>query len=107
MILSHYDFVSNKKLMLDANKAIELIVKHNISKYNNAFEFDGIFSIDLEMTERVLIVAQRAGDASLEHGMLYPYTTADMINAAITENKDAVIWLKIHPDVLSGKKNLI
>ena len=54
--------------------------------------------------DRVLIIAQTAGDASLEYGMLDEYTTEDMINAAIEENPDAKVYLKVHPDVLSGKK---
>ncbi|MBD3843400.1 MAG: capsular polysaccharide biosynthesis protein, partial [Campylobacterales bacterium] len=40
MILSTYDFENNSKLMSDASRAIELIVKHQISKYNNAKDTD-------------------------------------------------------------------
>lgn len=105
-ILNSYDFASDKELMHKASKAIELIRYHKISKYNNATELDYeiLNRVQKDKLGRVLVIAQTAGDASLEYGMLQPYTTADMINAAITENPHATIWLKIHPDVLSGKK---
>lgn len=113
MILSSYDFTSDEKLMGDARRAMELIVEHNISKYNDTPEDISVIPnlignldprVMPENEKKVLIIAQTAGDASLEYGMLQPYTTDDIINAAITENPDATIWLKIHPDVLSGKK---
>lgn len=104
-ILNNYNFSADKELMNDARRAISLIVEHNISKYNNASdkipsqilndEYDG---------KRVLVIAQTAGDASLKYGMLDDYTTDNMINAAFAENPHAKIYLKVHPDVLSGKK---
>jgi len=57
-----------------------------------------------EIKKRVLVIAQTAGDASLKYGMLDDYTTDDMISSAISENPDATVYLKVHPDVLSGKK---
>lgn len=105
-ILNSYNFACDEKLMADAHRAMELIKKYNISKYNNAAELDCeiLSQVNEDKVGRVLIIAQTAGDASLEYGMLQPYTTADMVNAAIAENPHATIWLKIHPDVLSGKK---
>ncbi|MDK9693204.1 MAG: capsular polysaccharide biosynthesis protein, partial [Sulfurimonas sp.] len=102
-----YDFANDIKLMSDARCAIAFLVEHNISKYNNALEMDVSFLFCESKTlfpKRVLIIAQTAGDASLEYGMLEDYTTQDMINVALSENPDARIYLKIHPDVLSGKK---
>ena len=91
--------------MDDAHRAISLIVEHNVSKYNNA----SIKIRDQVLCEehngtRVLVIAQTAGDASLKYGMLDDYTTGNMIDAAIEENPHAKIYLKVHPDVLSGKK---
>ena len=109
-ILNTYDFASDVKLMIDAKKAIKLLVEHNISKYNSASEIDDRFRIKYGMTgdenseKKVLVIAQTAGDTSLEYGMLNDYTTEDMLNAALSENPDAKVYLKIHPDVLSGKK---
>lgn len=115
-ILNEYDFVGDVKLMDDAKAAIEFMQEHHISKYNNATEVaDEIlnrvqddantsFRATTRNLKRVLIIAQTAGDASLEYGMLDGYTTDDVINAALSENPDAHIYLKVHPDVLSGKK---
>lgn len=117
-ILNSYDFAADEKLMDDARRAIGLIVEHNISKYNNAsseipnqvghpkgISFranDGVGVGNDEL--RVLVIAQTAGDASLKYGMLDDYTTNNMIDAAIEENPHAKIYLKVHPDVLRGKK---
>jgi capsular polysaccharide export protein len=102
-ILNTYDFSSDMKLMYDAKKAIELIVDNCISKYNHGTEEIPKYILEDE-TRKVLIVAQTAGDASLVYGMLQDFTTHDMIEAAIKENPDAIIYIKMHPDVLSGKK---
>lgn len=101
-ILNEYDFARDEKLMHDAKEAIEFIKKHNISKYNYAPDIDSNYFLDNE--KRVLIIAQSAGDSSLKYGRGYEYSTDDIIKAAIQENKDSRIYLKIHPDVLTGKK---
>lgn len=101
-LLNNYDFAADTALMAEAGKAIELIKQYNISKYNSAPDVDeGFFGDDVY---RVLIIAQTARDASLKYGMLDGYTTDDMITAAIEENPGAKVYLKVHPDVLSGKK---
>jgi capsular polysaccharide export protein len=101
-ILNEYDFKSDNELMQKASRSISLIKKYHISKYNNAPDItEGYFAPD---EERVLVIAQTAGDASLEYGMLKEFTTQEIVNAAIDENPNAVIYIKIHPDVLSGKK---
>ena len=101
-ILNSYDFQSDEKLMLQAREAIALIQKHHISKYNNAKDLpQNYFSQD---EQRVLVIAQTAGDASLKYGMLENFTTDEMIESALRENPDATVYVKVHPDVLSGKK---
>lgn len=105
-ILNAYDFSNDTKLIDDAKVAMEFVRKHHISKYNNAPEVvnEILNQVHDEKISRVLIIAQTAGDASLEYGMLDSYTTDDMINAALSENPDAHVYLKVHPDVLSNKK---
>ncbi|RLA84213.1 MAG: capsular polysaccharide biosynthesis protein, partial [Epsilonproteobacteria bacterium] len=101
-ILNSYNFSSDTKLMVDARKAIKIILESNISKYNSSsLEVPKEF---LKDELRVLVIAQTQGDASLQYGMLDNYTTEDMIEAAIDENPNATVYLKVHPDVLSGKK---
>ena len=105
-ILNEYDFASDTKLMDDAKRAIAFILEYNISKYNNAPEVahEILNQVQDDKSSKILIIAQTAGDASLKYGMLDNYTTGDMINVALSENPDAHVYLKVHPDVLSGNK---
>ncbi|HEC1759533.1 TPA: capsular polysaccharide biosynthesis protein [Campylobacter lari] len=99
-ILNTYEF--NSKELEQAKKAIELIKKEKLSKYNNNLCIPkGFFS---GSEERVLIITQVANDASLKFGLADNFSTQDIINDAIKENPNAKVYIKIHPDVLSGKK---
>jgi capsular polysaccharide export protein len=101
-LLNSYDFAADEALMAKARKAMELMRKHRVSKYNHAPDIGpAAFSSD---EKRVLVVAQTAGDASLRYGLAERFTTDEMIDAAIAENPGAQVYLKVHPDVLSGKK---
>ena len=102
-ILKTYDFKSDVELMKKASEAIELIKSYNISKYNHTIDMKDSYFKSSE--NRVLIIAQTFGDSSLEYGILDNYTTHDMIQDALNENEDSQIYIKIHPDVLSGKKD--
>ncbi|MCV3422606.1 capsular polysaccharide biosynthesis protein [Campylobacter lari] len=100
-ILNTYEFSYEE--LEQAKKTIELIKKEKLSKYNN-----NNLCIPKELfnanEERVLIITQVANDASLEFGLADGFSTQDIINDAIKENPNAKIYIKIHPDVLSGKK---
>ncbi|EAK0440255.1 capsular polysaccharide biosynthesis protein [Campylobacter lari] len=99
-ILNTYEFSSEE--LEQAKKAIELIKKEKLSKYNNNFCVPKkLFDAN---EERVLIITQVANDASLKFGLADNFSTQDMINDAIKENPNAKVYIKIHPDVLSGKK---
>ncbi|EGO4877225.1 capsular polysaccharide biosynthesis protein [Campylobacter lari] len=99
-ILNTYKFSSEE--LEQAKKAIELIKKEKLSKYNNNL------CVPRELfgsnEERVLIITQVANDASLKFGLAGSFSTQDIINDAIKENPNAKVYIKIHPDVLSGKK---
>ncbi|EAL7805080.1 capsular polysaccharide biosynthesis protein [Campylobacter jejuni] len=98
-LLNTYEFKDEE--IKQAKKAIELIKKYKISKYNNNLDIpDDYFQKD---EKRVLIITQTANDASLEFGLAKD-KTVDMIKDAIKENPDSKIYIKIHPDVLNGKK---
>ncbi|MDO6828654.1 glycosyltransferase [Poseidonibacter sp. 1_MG-2023] len=101
-ILNTYNFSSDKKLMNKAKEAISLIKKYHISKYNNSKDIAENYFLKDE--KRVLIIAQTAGDSSLEYGNGNTFSTEEIISKACEENPDSKIYLKIHPDVLSGKK---
>ncbi|EAJ6945608.1 capsular polysaccharide biosynthesis protein [Campylobacter jejuni] len=99
-LLNTYEFKDEE--IKQAKKAIELIKKYEISKYNNNLDIpDDYFQKD---EKRILIITQTANDASLEFGLAKDFKTVDMIKDAIKENPDSKIYIKIHPDVLSGKK---
>ncbi|ECP5247109.1 capsular polysaccharide biosynthesis protein [Campylobacter lari] len=99
-ILNSYEFSAEE--LEQAKKAIELIKKEKLSKYNNNLCIPKeLFSAN---EERVLIITQVANDASLKFGLASSFSTQDMINDAIKENPNAKVYIKIHPDVLSGKK---
>ncbi|MCV3463912.1 capsular polysaccharide biosynthesis protein [Campylobacter lari] len=99
-ILNTYGFSTEE--LEQAKKAIELIKKEKLSKYNNNLCLPKELFNDNE--ERVLIITQVANDASLKFGLADSFLTQDIINEAIKENPNAKIYIKIHPDVLSGKK---
>lgn len=101
-LLNSYDFTKNDQLLQEAKKAIELLKKYELSKYNNGLKISNDFFKD--KNKRILIITQSANDASLKHGLIKQYETLDLINDAIKENEGASIYLKIHPDVLTGKK---
>lgn len=101
-ILNEYDFQSDTQLMSIAKEARAKIVEHKISKYNNFKEVD--LSYLNNKKKKVLIVAQTYGDSSLEYGLGYTFSTKEMIDDAIKDNPNAEIYIKIHPDVLTGKK---
>ncbi|EEP1957324.1 capsular polysaccharide biosynthesis protein [Campylobacter lari] len=99
-ILNTYKFSYEE--LEQAKKVIELIKTEKLSKYNNNLCIPKeLFSAN---EERVLIITQVANDASLKFGLAEDFSTQDMINEAIKENPNAKIYIKIHPDVLSGKK---
>lgn len=99
-LLNIYEFKDEE--IKQAKKAIELIKKYKISKYNNNLDIpDDYFQKD---EKRVLIITQTANDASLEFGLAKDFKTVDMIKDAIKENPKSKIYIKIHPDVLSAKK---
>ncbi|MCP3921802.1 MAG: capsular polysaccharide biosynthesis protein [Desulfobacterales bacterium] len=102
-ILNTHNFQNDKELIDQARKSISLIKRHHISKYNASpdLENDQFQETD---KKRILIIAQTAGDMSLQYGLGNNFSTNDIINAAINENPDAEIFIKIHPDVIAGKK---
>ncbi|HEH3649198.1 TPA: capsular polysaccharide biosynthesis protein [Campylobacter jejuni] len=99
-ILNTYEFSS--KELEQAKTAIGLIKKEKLSKYNNNLCLPKELFSGSE--ERVLIITQVANDASLKFGLADSFSTQDIINEAIKENLNAKVYIKIHPDVLSGKK---
>jgi capsular polysaccharide export protein len=103
-ILNTYDFSSDVRLLTTAAKAMALMRRYHISKYNNAPNVpEGFFQNDTK--PKILVIAQTSGDASLVYGLGNVFSTKQMIDDAIKENPSSSVYIKIHPDVLAGKKS--
>lgn len=94
----------DKKALLEAEKALKLIVEHNISKFN--YQPDAESSIlKGNNRKKILVIDQTFNDLSVILGMADKETFLHMLNTALSENPEADIYVKIHPDVICGKKN--
>ena len=83
-------------------RAQELIIRwrhHHVSKYNHLPEYTGALPDNY-----VLLADQTFGDASLRYGQASPQTFTQMLQAALATYPESVIVVKIHPDVLAGRK---
>lgn len=52
----------------------------------------------------MLVIDQTFGDMAVKYGQASEVDFNKMLETAISENPEAQIWVKTHPDVLSGKK---
>jgi capsular polysaccharide export protein len=89
----------SNELIEKAKEAIKLIKKYKISKYN----LSPMKLPKLSSKKKVLVIAQTANDNSLKYSRALEFSPEAMIKAALEEN-EAEVYVKIHPDVLSGKK---
>ncbi|MTW22671.1 capsular polysaccharide biosynthesis protein [Allochromatium palmeri] len=70
-----------------------------VSKYNHLREEQAPLPYPA-----VLVVDQTFGDPAITHGLADPTRFQHLLDAALDENPDATILLKIHPDVFAGRK---
>jgi len=70
-----------------------------VSKYNHARD-------DFATTgpDGVLVVDQTYGDASVTCGGAGIHSFQEMLSCALAENPDNTVFLKVHPDVIAGRK---
>lgn len=73
--------------------------RERVSKYNHAREQPRPAD-----QPYVLVVDQTAGDASIHYGMAGAPSFLRMLDAAMDEHPDLPIVLKVHPDVIEGRK---
>jgi len=86
--------------------AMKLLREKRLSKYNNSTIQD-VTELGLRSTQpedRVLVIDQTAGDASIEGAMAGEETFVTMLEAAVVENPGAEILLRIHPETMLGRK---
>ena len=67
-LLNNYDFRSDKKLIEKAKKALNLIRKYKLSKYNNGSIITKDYFKNCSR-EKVLIIDQNKNDLSLKYGL--------------------------------------
>lgn len=96
-----HDRAANHALVAESKEAIHTIVTEDLSKYNQAPAFMAGESLTSNL---VLVVDQTFGDMSVTYGNAAAEDFAAMLEAAIEENPSSTIWVKVHPDVLEGKK---
>lgn len=87
-------------LVQEAQRAAAFIVENDLSKYNHAACFD-----ETHHTDVTLVVDQTFGDISVTLGGATERQFAAMLSCARKEHPHSEIWIKTHPDVLTGKKN--
>lgn len=84
-----------------------MLVREGITKYNhyadNALPPEITKRLD-DSRPRVLVIDQTSGDQSVRLGLATEQSFSDMLAAAKTDNPDAQIIIRTHPDVLLGKK---
>jgi capsular polysaccharide export protein len=71
-----------------------------VSKYNYARDH-----VDSLPERYVLVVDQTWGDASIRYGMADETSFHRMLEAALAENQDCTILLKVHPEAMAGHKH--
>jgi capsular polysaccharide export protein len=73
--------------------------RERVSKYNHARE-----RLEDLPADFVLVVDQTRGDASISFGQADAGAFQRMLDAAVLENPGATILLKVHPEVMCGRK---
>jgi capsular polysaccharide export protein len=82
-----------------ADALVSLWRSSRASKYNQSREYRERIS-----EGAVLVVDQTWGDASIAYGRAHPGSFRRMLEAALDENPRAPVVLKVHPDVIAGRK---
>jgi capsular polysaccharide export protein len=87
----------------EARSLRHMIAERRLSKYNAGSDHLPI-GLPTAGSSHVLVVDQTAGDASVAGAMANATTFSAMFQAAVDENPDATIWVKLHPEVIAGSK---
>lgn len=82
-----------------AGRLIAAWCEGRLSKYNHTRELPPPVASPF-----VLVVDQTAGDASIAYGLADAGSFTRMLEAALDEHPDLPVVLKVHPDVVEGRK---
>ena len=96
------DYTYTEDEILRARRCISYIIDNYISKYNN----QPIYLPDylLGNQKKILVIDQAIGDFSIKFGECNDNTFMKMLEDALEENPDAVVLIKIHPDMINNPK---
>lgn len=102
--LNHATFDAEE--LAQATRCIEQLSRYRLSKYNHAPDYSlPVAGTDnVSGTDNVLVVDQTAGDASIHYGGANADSFRQMLACALNNHPDADIFIKVHPDVIAGKK---
>lgn len=103
-ILNTYNFNEDKELIKRSKKIIEMLLDYGLSKYNHVNHKDINDIYGPKKSKRILVIGQVEDDASIIWGSNKPWTNNELVKIARSENPDAEIFYKPHPDVLAGKR---
>lgn len=87
----------------EVSRARALLARHRLSKYNHSPSM-AASSLRPDDRGRVLVVDQTAGDVSIARGGADEGSFQAMLTAALAENPTSTIYVKTHPEVISGAK---
>jgi capsular polysaccharide export protein len=102
--LQTYDFAADKTLMERAETCIRMLLDLRVSKYNLGKRVDLDALLGPKTKRRVLVIGQVETDAAIAFGCDRPVTNNDLVRLAASENPDAQIIYKPHPEVLHGTR---
>lgn len=106
-ILNSYDFSSEKKLIERAVKVIEVLRLNGLSKYviGSAKSCKSIYGP--KQKKRILVLGQVEDDQSILYGSNKVWSNKELIDLVVSENPQAQIIYKPHPDYFFGNKKPI
>jgi len=85
----------------DAEKVMQRLIDNRISKYNS-----GVSGQDSANDEDsfVLVIDQTVGDQSVHFGGMHREDFEQMLKQAVSDHSAEKVIVKVHPDVLAGRK---
>lgn len=88
-----------------SERACETLRRLRLSKYNSGRErTPGELGLGHDPGRRVLVLDQVNGDASIRGALADAGSFSQMLEDALADNADSEVVLKLHPDVLSGRR---
>ncbi|MFI3245854.1 MAG: capsular polysaccharide biosynthesis protein [Ferrimonas sp.] len=83
-----------------SRRCIAAIREYRLSKYNQNQSDPQLRAA----APQVVVIDQTQGDASVEGAMADKNTFVQMLRRAVEQHPNETVWVKVHPDVVHGKK---